>query len=135
MNRQEAIKIIKESLIRAIQLTGNRAFDLSQQRVPVVTGALKRSGSGKNIENGFIINYSQDYASFPERGVPAGIRYVPAYRRKDGTIVKAYSYYSRGQVAQRYIGRSMNEAFKESGDFARNFESELKSSGVKVSKA
>ena len=118
---------IKSAIVSAIRKTGERAFSLSQQKCPVISGALKNSGKTEDIDQGFELRYEKDYASFPERGVSPGTIHVPSYRRKrNGTRVKSYSYYSRGQKAQRYIGSSMDEAFKNSRDFARNFENELR---------
>lgn len=132
MDRNKAISIIRQCLTEAIRVTGSRAFSLSQQRVPVVTGFLRSTGSGKDIDNGFVLNYGAEYSEYPERGVKPGIRNVRAYRRKDGAIVKAHSYFSRGQRAQHYIESSLKEAFTQ--DFATNFDGRIRSAGIKVIK-
>jgi len=126
---------IQQAIISALRKTGERAFSLSQQKCPVISGALKASGKTEDIDQGFELRYEKDYASFPERGVSPGTIHVASYRKRNGTRVKSYSYYSRGQRAQRYIGSSMDEAFKNSRDFARNFENELRISlRAKISK-
>jgi len=132
MNRQEAIKLIKEKLVEAIRVTGNRGYQLSQSRCPVITGALKASGKNDDIDNGTQIQYTKEYSSFVERGVPPGIRHVKTYRRKTGAIVKAHQFFSRGQKAQHYIESSLKDSFSQ--DFARNFDNRIRSSGVKVTR-
>ena len=132
MNRQQAIELIKEKLIEAIRVTGSRGFQLSQSRCPVVTGYLKSTGSGGDIDNGFVLNYSAEYAEYPERGVKPGIRHVKTYRRKGGVIVRAYSYFSKGQPARHFIKNGLTEAFVQ--DFASNFDGRIRSTGIKVTK-
>ena len=132
MNRQQVIELVKKSLIDAIRVTGNRGFQLSQTRCPVITGYLKSTGSNKDIDEGVSINYKAEYSSFVERGVSPGIRHIKTYRRKTGVIVKAHQFFSRGQKAQHYIESPLKEAFSQ--DFAKNFDSRLRSTGAKVTK-
>jgi len=132
MNRQQAIELVKNSLIDAIRATGNRGFQLSQVKCPVVSGYLKSKGYSKDIEQGFELGYQCEYASFPERGTEPGIRNVRTYRRKDGVVVKAHQYFSKGMRAQHYIEEPLKKAFES--DFKNNFDSKIRSSGVKVTK-
>ena len=132
MNRQHAIELIKDSLISAIRTTGQHGFQLSHAKCPVVSGYLKSTGSGKDIDDGFELKYTAEYASFPERGVKPGIVHVGTYRRKKGTIVRAHQYFSKGQKAQHYIEDPLKEAFTQ--NFADNFDSKIRAGGAKVTK-
>lgn len=107
---------IKQALIKAIQNRVEIAFGKSQQVVPVVTGALRRSGNEKDIDAGASIIYSQNYASFVERGTKAGIRNVQGYYRKGGAYVKPHSYFSNGQEPKYFIRNSMQESFSSFAD-------------------
>ncbi len=132
MNRQRIVSEIKESLVNAIRLTGQYAFTISQQKVPVITGHLKNSGNVGAVENGTEVMYSAPYSSYVERGTRPGTRYVNSYMRRNGSHVKAFSYYSRGQRAQHYIENPLKQAFIEEKSFANHFDGQLRSKGFKV---
>ena len=54
---------IKKSIIKAMQFgLGKEVFDTSQERVPVVTGQLKGSGTFEKTTKGFTIIYAAPYA-------------------------------------------------------------------------
>tara|TARA_R110002020_G_scaffold55707_1_gene154290 strand:- start:31 stop:522 length:492 start_codon:yes stop_codon:yes gene_type:complete len=60
---------IEKAVITALQqAVGRIAFADSQQRVPVVTGQLKRSGSYSDTANGFMIEYTAPYAELVHDG-------------------------------------------------------------------
>ena len=124
--QQRVKEQIKDSLLRAIGVCTGNAFYKSQMICPVISGYLRSTGNLNPIPDGIELKYSAEYASFPERGILPGMIHVPTYRKKNGHIVRAYSYFSRGQRAQHYIQGPMEESFKESGRFAREFENQLK---------
>lgn len=135
MNRQQAIGLIKKSLVNTIHTTGYKAFERSRQKCPIVTGRLKSTGKDKILDIGYEFQYGNDkvnYASFVERGTEPGMRYVEIYRRKDGVIVRAHSFFSKGQHAQHFIESSMKEVFTQ--DFAQDFDNQMRLSGIKVVK-
>lgn len=129
MDKETAKKLIKESLVKAIQRAGKTAFELSQSKCPVDTGELKRSGSVKDLENGIEIDYTADYASIVEQGSRAGNINVPSHKRS-GKTVRAYSYYSKGQQPTKFLENSITEVFN---NFSQEFENNLKTV-VKVEK-
>lgn len=64
---------IEQSLLKALQgAVGRIAFADSQQRVPVVTGQLKRSGSYSDTPDGFQIEYTAPYAKDVHDGSTGG---------------------------------------------------------------
>ena len=98
-------KIIKESVIDAIQNNADKIFRRSQETVPVQTGELKFSGNKKDTENGAEIEYTADHAQKIEYGIKGKdvsseetTVYVPAHRRKDGTFVKGHYKTYKGKV-------------------------------------
>jgi hypothetical protein len=94
---------IKDKLLKAItkgvQANGKTVFKMSQDNVPVRTGFLKKSGGFVAKKHGWILKYNAPYAADVEgrpfqrdtedqpKSVAAHIR--RAFRRKDGTVVKA----------------------------------------------
>jgi len=71
VNRLQVIELIKNLLIAAIRDTGNRGFNLSQSRCPVITGYLKSTGSGRDIDGGFKLKYGADYSCiYPKKTIP-----------------------------------------------------------------
>jgi len=84
------------------------------------------SGGDTFVCNGIVI-----HNSYVERGTRAGIRNVRAYRRKDGSFVKAHSYFSRGQRAQHYIENPLKEQMNH---LPEEFENQMRAKGFKVSK-
>jgi len=94
---------IKDKLLKAItkgvQVNGKTVFKMSQDNVPVQTGFLKKSGGFSAKRDGWILKYNAPYAADVEgrsfqrdtegqpKSIAAHIR--RAFRRKDGTVVKA----------------------------------------------
>jgi hypothetical protein len=104
-----------------IQDKVKEAFDKSQTTVPIRTGQLKASGSTNILADGAELKYSKDYASFVERGFRGGTIHVEAYTKKNGTHVRAYSYYSPPRTPRKFIETPMTESFKTAGEaFDRN---------------
>jgi hypothetical protein len=122
---QNIKKKIFEALLKAIQESGQRAFEKSQENVPVVTGDLKRSGVKTNLQDGMKIEYKKEYASFVEFGKKAGTVVVPSFFRRDGKYVHSYKYYTEGQKAQHFIEKGMTLAYETY--FPTIFMTELKS--------
>ena len=61
---------IEAGVLKALQIgIGRAAFADSQQRVPVVTGQLKRSGRYSDTSDGFMIEYTAPYAKKVHDGV------------------------------------------------------------------
>jgi hypothetical protein len=91
-------KILK-AITRGVQVNGKHVFEKSQQNVPVRTGFLKKSGGFVAKKHGWILKYNASYAADVEsrpyssneeeepKSIGAHIR--KAFRRKDGTVVKA----------------------------------------------
>ena len=127
MNTITITNSIKDFLIHAIRSMVKRGFELSQIKVPVITGALKNSGSEKEVENGATIGYSKEYSSYVHFGTKAGVRNVKDYNRKDGAHVKGFSYYSKGIKPNPFVEQPLTETFEK--DFADNFENELRKLG------
>ena len=119
---QRIRELIKNALMESIWESGHNAFILSQHRVPVRTGALKRSGSFKDEESGMTLRYGKDYASFLERGVRAQIVKVQGFYRRDGSYVRSHFRNMSERIPVRYIASSMEESF---GGFRDRFHSNL----------
>jgi hypothetical protein len=124
---------ISKSIIWAIRKTGYAAFNGSRAKCPIVSGRLKSSSKDTILPKGYQLKYGAEYASFVERGTKAGIRHVRSYYRRDGAFVKSHSYYSRGQRAQKFIGKSMDESFK-GPTFSNNLTETLKMNFKSVKK-
>lgn len=131
MNRQQAIKLLTESIVEAIRKRGEEAFVISLQKVPVITGALRNSGYEINIDNGMELGFGKPYASSVERGWSGGTINVPTYRKSKGTIVRAYSYFSPPREGQHFIEKSMTESFSKLNE---EFDSQLRQRFRKVRK-
>jgi len=93
MNRETRNKII-EAVVLGIQRNGDRIFDISQQKVPVDTGNLKRSGFVNRLDNGIEMGYRAPYAAAVENGIPRDVPITGTqvvhrrgYTRRDGTYV------------------------------------------------
>jgi len=93
---------IKDKLLKAItkgvQVNGKFVFDRSQEYVPVQTGQLKKSGGFVAKKDGWILNYrapyaadveNRPYSSDEEQPKSVGAHIRRAFKRKDGTVVKA----------------------------------------------
>lgn len=115
---------IKKAIIQAIRETAKNAFDLSQKKVPVVTGFLKNSGSFTETETGAKIRYSAKYASIVEKGYEGGVQYVEGHTRGDGKYVRSYSRTMPKREGTFFIEKSVKEAFNE---FPKILEARLKS--------
>jgi hypothetical protein len=109
--REDIKKKIVQAVRKSVGVCAGNAFYKSQMKVPVVTGDLRDSGTMKPIMDGVEIKYSQPYASEVERGVEPGMVHVPAYTKHNGTHVRSYDYFSKGQKAQHYIEEPMKESF------------------------
>ncbi len=59
-------------IVRAVQDAADEIFFLSQQRVPVDKGTLKKSGGVEYLPTGAVIFYRTSYAMKQEEGVVAG---------------------------------------------------------------
>jgi len=107
--RQARRELIKKSAIQAIRTCAQKAFEGTQEAVPVFSGKmskipvskrglhpgfLKRSGTITDIDDGSMIRYSAPYASYVERGINVGmgtlVQQVRGYTRYDGTQVNGY---------------------------------------------
>ena len=115
MDRKTAKEKIKDAILEAIWTTGHRGYQQSQRDCPVVTGELKRSGSDTSQEDGIVINYSAEYASFIEQGIQAGTRHVKAHTQ-NGHPVKSYSYEAKAVKATPFIEKSLTKAFDSFSD-------------------
>lgn len=104
-------ELVKNSIIKGIQATGNEIFYRSQDTVgcyvPVLTGELKSSGTVIYVRDGVKIEYTAAHAAIVERGLPEATPltdpntqrvYVPTHRRKNGVVVKGhYKHYGEGK--------------------------------------
>ncbi len=110
------IEAIKEAIRRAVEETGNTAFNESQAVVPVVTGELKRSGSVISLSNGIMIQYTKEYASIVERGWKGGRVWTESYIRKDGVRVKGHYKNQPPREGVKFIENSIRKCFIQTGN-------------------
>ena len=90
---------ILKAIHRGVQVNGKFVFKRSQEYVPVSTGFLKKSGGFAAKKDGWILKYNAPYAADvenrpyssddTEKPKAIGPRIRKAFRRKDGTQVKA----------------------------------------------
>ena len=106
---------ISDSILGAIRTATDQAFTLSQSVVPVDTGALKKSGSQSALNDGAVLKYDIDYASFVERGLKARIDHVKGYYRQ-GSYVKGYTRSEPDIKPVFFIKNSMTSTFSKLGD-------------------
>jgi hypothetical protein len=111
MNRAEAQVQIAQALIDSLRDRADFGFTLSQDVVPVVTSALKNSGSITEIPNGSMISYKMPYASIVERGIEDHIETIPAYSRK-GRYVRSHTRHVHAKEGVHYIEKSLKQAFE-----------------------
>ena len=109
------MKISEHVFISAIRDMTKRAFDLSQDKCPVDTGFLKRSGSIKDQQDGATIDYSAPYAGVVEDGMTGGPVKVKAHLRA-GSPVRSYVYNQPPRKATLFIKSSIDEAFQGIGE-------------------
>ena len=121
-SRAAAASTIKEALLKVIRGRAHVGFSLSQTAVPVETGALKKSGSCKDLPNGAQIDYLEKYASFVERGISAMWVSVRAYMRQ-GQHVRAHRRWQPHRDPEKYIEKSLQDSFKM---FATLLDNELR---------
>jgi len=122
---------IREAILNSLRECIKEAFQLSQERVPVITGNLKRSGNEIDIENGAQLYYLIFYSSFVERGVKAHIETVNGYYRGDGIYVKAFTRNMPERMPKEFIKSSMIDSFE---NFSSKFDFHLRNRFKKVVK-
>jgi hypothetical protein len=131
---------IYRAAVGALRLSGQVAFQKSQQRVPVRTGRLKASGRYRTVPGGFTISYRTPYAARIEFGIRPG-RTINVrrhrYRVPPGTVVTSggkkrtikagyryrgpYSYVTKGQAGRYYLTSSLLEELSQFSErFLRN---------------
>jgi hypothetical protein len=130
--KKEVVHKIYHAALVAVRLRVTDAFNQTRSIVPVRTGRLKSSGSNEILNNGSETIFKAPYASFVERGVRPGVRNVRSYYRKDGSFVKAHSYFHPGQKAQKYIEKPLTESMAKLNE---EFDTQLRNEGFKVKKS
>ena len=131
MIRDQIRKDIYEAILNAIYNKSDIAFRSSQAKVPVITGALKRSGSIAKNSDGAKIEYKMDYSSFVEHGIKGGMQEVRGHYRRDGSYVKSFSRYMPMRKGKFFIGSSVKESF---ADLALELSNQLRIKGFRVVK-
>jgi hypothetical protein len=105
MGRRDTLKI-RELARQAFRECAQEAFNRSQERCPVISGKLKRSGSLFMSGDMATIHYSAPYASFVEKGWKGSIVTVPSSTRS-----RSYSYLRRAKKGTHFIENSTRAAF------------------------
>lgn len=116
MDRKQASEEIYAAVLKATQVTGEKAFRLSQTNAPVLTGFLRKSGSFQILSNGCKIVYAAPYASIVENGQSAGRQRVKTYFRKDGSLVAGHYKYVHALPGKFFIKRAVDQAFLRLND-------------------
>jgi hypothetical protein len=109
LDRSALIEAIKQSIYK----TGREAFKESQNKVPIVTGELKRSGTISENYEGVIIRYAKEYASFVERDWEGGRVWTNSFIKSNGVQVKGHYKNQPPRKGRHFIENSLNKHFKE----------------------
>ena len=122
MNREEAQSTIVQALTEALRNRARHGFELSQAACPVVSNALKSSGTIVDLPNGSQIDYKALYASIVERGTEDHMEIIPGYIKK-GRMVRSYTRHVKAKEGVHFIENSLKTAFES---FSNSVDGELR---------
>jgi hypothetical protein len=107
-------KRLERAALLGLQDFGRLVFARSQQRVPVKTGRLKRSGYVRILRDGVELGYTAPYAKDVEQGSPARLERVNPRARRAGVSaravrVRAYTRRVGARKPRHFVKNSVDE--------------------------
>jgi hypothetical protein len=111
MDRAQANNAIVDALVNSIRDRANYGYSITQNVVPVDTGALKAAGSIKDIEKGSEIKYAKEYASIVERGSEDHYEMVSSHVKR-GNLVRGYMRHVKAKDGAHFIENSLKQSFE-----------------------
>jgi hypothetical protein len=111
----DLLETVERAALDALREVGRETLRRSRDMASRISDDLARSGSGREIPDGFEVRYRAPYASFVELGTrPGEVRVRAHVRRVNGRSVpvRAYSYRSRGRPAARFVRGPADESME-----------------------
>jgi hypothetical protein len=94
---------VREIITLAIKQEARKVYDDTQERCPVRSGFLKRSGSFFDTGNTVGLIYTAPYAELVNRGMKEGWHTFSSYMTSKGTRVSSYTAWQPAKPGKHFI--------------------------------